>query len=261
MDDEEPDSPKPKKQRVEKDVEIIKNKQRFSLFAGIRGLNGNNQAQYLFPTNVMPSMGCNFAVGSNSIVGSNPGYGSFREKVGECVMIDMHTNGTMGMQRSMKESAEVSFFNRSAIVKHAYRPSSVPMIIQTVLFMIKERLKKLEQQDMSIELKAQICAGIIFDTDAAFQLVACGITWCSFETVGMVTSRALMLDQHNQDKTKSISTLLAEGGIYAAIQQAQSNSNTVYGSFKGPRKNKKKRRGICFALRDKGSCSYGSKCI
>ena len=263
VNDEEIKSPKQKKQRIENEPEQ-KNEpltSKFGLFSGfIGGIHGNVQAQTGFTRYSMPNVGLQFAVGSSSNAGVNAGYAGFKEKVGERVMIDMHGVDIMGMQRSMKESAEVSFFNKSAVVKHAFSPSSIPMMLQSILFMNKERLILLNQQDMSADVKAQIYAGLMFDLDAAFQLAICGLTWCKPETVGMVVTRALMLDQHNKDKAKSIKDLLAEGGIYAAIQQSQSRSNTIYGGYKNKKRNKKKEKGVCYDLRDKGFCRYGSDC-
>ena len=261
--DEEIKSPKQKKPRVEKEIEE-KNKSlkgNFGLFSGFfGGIHGNIRASSGLSRYAMPNMGLNFATGSSSNAGENAGYGGFKEKVGECVMFDMHRQGTMGMQRSMKESTDVAYFNKSAIVKHAFRPASIPMTIQTALFMNKQRLKMLDQQDVSDDVKAQICAGLMVDLDRALQLIACGLTWCKSEAVGMVVARALMLDQQNKDKTKSISELLAEGGMYSAIQQSQSSSNTLYGGYRGIKKNKKRERGVCYDFRDKGSCRFGSKC-
>ena len=250
--DEDAESPQQKKQRVDEDgkEKNESSKHRFGLFTGIFGA----------PRYAMPSMGFNFAAASNSSAGENAGYGGLKTKVGEQVMIDMHRTGTMGMQRSMKEAAEVTKFNQAAVVKHAFRPTSISMMIQSLLFMNKQRLMRLDQQDISIEDKALFCASLMMDLDASFQLTACGLTYCRSETIGMVISRALMLDQDHKEKTYDISNLLKEAGMLSAIHQAHSNSNTVYGGYKRTKNNKRKEKGVCFLFRDNGSCRFGNKC-
>lgn len=242
-------SPKQKKQRMDEKEERSSNK--FSLFSGRHvGLHGVDQAQFSFPLSSMRG------ITNSSTNYSNSGCGVSREKVGEPVLVNMHKHGIMGMQRSMKESADVAFFNQGSIIKHAFKPSSPPMTLQTLVFMSNGRLQMLEEEDSTPDVKAQILAGLMVDLLNSLQIVACGWTWCRFEQVGLVMSRAHMLD----DPTKSISTLLAEAGMFSAIQQSQSNSSTVYGGFKGPRKMKKKRKGVCFKFRDEGTCMYGNKC-
>ena len=252
--DDEPGSPKRKKPRVDKGKKVTK--------PGLFGSGMFSMYQNMFTPGQTVISGNGFTgplihVESKSGFNASVGYGN--SKVGEQVMTDMHAYGVMGMQRSMKEAAYVAQYNKIAVVKHAFHPSSISMMIQSLVYMIKERMKMLNQQIDLDDVTKQISLGLMVDLNAALELMASGLTWCKPEKVGMVIARAVMLDQHDKAKTNGISKLITEAGMLAAIQQSQAGSNTVYGGYKGIKRNKK-RKSVCFKFRDTGSCPWGNEC-